>query len=304
VIEIATLERLHTRFASLDDGEVATYIPELSKANARHFGVSVCDLEGTARQVGDVQVPFTVQSISKPFVYGLALEAHGREAVHARVGVEPSGDAFNSIIELERHSHRPYNPMVNAGAIAVSALVPGASSEERFSRVLEAFSGYAGRTLDVDHSVYQSERSTGHRNLAIAHLLRHFGVISGELDDAVDRYFKQCSVQATAHDLSLFAATLANGGVNPRTGRRMVSREHVRCVLSLMFTCGMYDSAGEWAFTVGLPAKSGVSGGLIVVIPGKLGMATYSPRLDRHGHSVRGVAFFRALAAERDLSLF
>lgn len=301
------LANLHQKHLPLRDGKLATYIPDLAKADPDRFGIAIATMDGEApeiHEVGDSRDEFTIQSVSKPFVYGLALDDHGRETLHAHVGIEPTGDAFNSIIELEEQTHRPYNPMINSGAIAVTSLVRGADPEERFGRILRLFSRYAGRELAMDADVYHSERNTAHRNRAIAHLLCHFGVIKPEIDATLDLYFQQCSVLMSTRDLAVMAATLANGGVQPWTGERVLRAEFVRDLLSLMFSCGMYDSSGEWAYTVGLPAKSGVSGGILAVVPGRMGIAVNSPLLDPRGHSVRGLAVFRDLSETLGLSVF
>ena len=219
--------------------------------------------------VGDDGEEFTVQSVSKPFVYGLALENSGRSVVLDRVGVEPTGDAFNSIITLDS-AHRPHNPMVNAGAIATTCLLAGGEYEARLESMLAGFGRFAGRELSVNERVFQSEKETGDRNRAIAYLMANFDMIDGDVEAILDLYFRQCSTSVTTRDLALMAGTLANGGVNPVTGERAISELYVRDVLTVMFTCGMYDSAGSWAYTVGLPAKSGVSGGIIAVVPGAL----------------------------------
>ncbi|MEB3327935.1 MAG: glutaminase A [Candidatus Sericytochromatia bacterium] len=300
----ALLEALHRDHLGLSDGAVATYIPELAKADPDAFGLALCTAAGEVLTVGDHDAPFTIQSVSKPFVYGMALDDHGRDAVLARVGVEPTGDAFNSIITLDERSKRPHNPMVNAGAIAVAALTPGAGPTERLDHLLAAMARFTGHRVAVDVSVFMSERSTGHRNRAIAHLMLNFGMVEASIDEALDLYFQQCAMLVTARDLAVMAGTLANWGVNPLTGERALAPAHVRDVLSVMYTCGMYDAAGQWAHDVGLPAKSGVGGGLIAVAPGRFGLAIYAPRLDAHGHSVRGVAVCRALSQRLGLHLF
>ncbi len=300
----ALIEKLWQKHAATYDGALASYIPALAKANPAHFAIAVTTAAGQTQAHGDANVAFTLQSLSKPFVYGHALQLLGRERVHAHVGVEPTGEAFNSIIELEEQSHRPYNPMINSGAIAVTSLLPGDNPNDKRQGLLGALSRYAGRPLALDAAVFESERQTGHRNRAIAHLLRHFDIIAPALDETLDLYFQQCSVALTVTDLAMMAATLANDGKRPDSGERVLDSAHVRDVLSLMFTCGMYDSAGEWAYSVGLPAKSGVSGGLMVVVPGRMGIATYSPLLDARGHSVRGFRFFADLSSELTLSMF
>jgi glutaminase len=298
----AYLERLHERWRVDRSGAVADYIPPLALADPDWFGIAVATTDGHCYEVGESRRPFTIQSISKPFTYGVALQDLGFEAVDAKVGVEPSGDAFNSI-SLAPDSGRPLNPMINAGAITSASLVAGESAAEREARVVEAYGRFAGRELAVETEVYESERDTGHRNRAIGHMLRGFGILEQDPEVALDLYFRQCSVAVDCRDLSLMAATLANGGVNPVTGERALEREHVDRVLSVMTTCGMYDSAGEWVVDVGMPAKSGVAGGVLAVLPGQLGIAVFSPPLDPHGNSVRGVEVCRQISEDLNLNL-
>ena len=295
------LGALLERFASVADGAVATYIPELASSDPGLFGICVVTFDGAVYEVGDTRVPFTIQSMSKPLTYGLVLEALGQERVHRRVGVEPSGDPFNEI-SLDSRTGAPVNPMINAGAIACAGLA-AALDDEPLRRVLDAYSRYAGRELEIDDAVYRSESETGHRNRAIAHLLSSFNVLDVSPDAAVDLYFRQCSVSVDCHDLAQIAGTLANGGINPVTRERAVGEGVVREVLSVMTTCGMYDAAGDWLISVGLPAKSGVSGGIFAVLPGRLGIGVYSPPLDANGNSVRGVAVCRALSQDLGLHL-
>ena len=263
------------------------------------FAICLATTDGKVYDVGDADHRFTIQSISKPLTYGLALGDRGLDEVLSRIGVEPSGEAFNSI-SLEPGTGRPLNPMINAGAIAAVSLVAGRSPQDKLARLLEVYSLYAGRALDIDAAVFESERATGHRNRAIGHMLRSFDIVD-DPDPALDLYFRQCSISIDCRDLSVMAATLANGGVNPITGERAVEAVHVERVLSLMTTCGLYDAAGEWVFRVGMPAKSGVGGGIMVVLPGQLGIGVYSPRLDKHGNSVRGLAVCRDLSRDLDL---
>ncbi len=250
--------------------------------------MTFCAVDGTIVETGDFQQPFTIQSVSKPFVFGMALEEHGVDQVLSKVGVEPTGEAFNSIV-LDEASNRPFNPMVNAGAIATADLIPGKDYPERVKKLLGTFSNYCGRQVHVDNAVFMSERLTGHRNRAMAHLMRNFGMVGERFEDSLELYFQQCSILVTAHDLAVMGATLARGGVNPLTNQRAISSANVKYLLSAMLTCGMYDFAGEWAFRVGLPAKSGVAGGIVAVIPGVGGLGLYSPLLDRKGNSIRGV---------------
>jgi glutaminase len=291
----ALLHDVHRRMVENRDGEVATYIPELGKVEPDLVGLAVATIDGHVYEVGDAAHPFTIQSVSKPFVYGLALDDHGAEAVCRRIGVEPSGEAFNSIVMDERNN-RPPNPMVNAGAIAATAMVRGRDRQERWRRILDMFARYAGRPLEVDRDVFESERATGHRNRAIAYLELSAGMIEEPIDEHLDLYFEQCSILVTARDLSVMAATLANGGVNPITGARAVGPGNVKRVLSVMATCGMYDWSGEWMYRVGMPAKSGVGGGIIATLPGQLGVGSFSPRLDTYGNSSRGVQACQELA--------
>ena len=297
------LRHLHDKFARLEDGAVATYIPELGLARPDWFGIAVATVDGQVYEVGDSRQDFTIQSISKPLVYGLALESAGLKQVLAKVGVEPSGEAFNSI-SLDPKTGRPLNPMINAGAIATSGLVPGASSEERRSRLLELFGDFAGRDLTLDEAVYRSERDTGHRNRAISHLLRNFDIVTGDPEDPLDLYFRQCSISVTCRDLAVMAATLASGGVNPVTRKRVLQPQNTGRVLSVMSSCGMYDYAGEWIYNVGMPAKSGVAGGILAVLPGQLGIGVFSPPLDAKGNSVRGIRVCSDLSQDFGLHLF
>jgi glutaminase len=298
------LSELHAKHKAVRDGAVANYIPELAKANPDWFGISVVTVDGTTFDVGDHGVLFTIQSVSKPFVYGMAIEDHGREHTLSKVGVEPTGDAFNSLIRLDERSKRPHNPMVNAGAIATADLIEGADPAARINRLLEGLRRYAGRSLAVDASVFMSERSTGHRNRAIAHLLLNFGMVGSRLDETLDLYFQQCSALVNCHDLAVMGATLANGGVNPVTGERAIDSRYVKDVLSVMYSCGMYDFSGEWGYEVGLPAKSGVGGGIVAVVPGQLGIGVFSPLLDARGNSVRGIRACMELSRRFGLHVF
>lgn len=295
---------LINKYQPLSEGSAASYIPELAKADPNGFAISVVTCDGAEYHAGNTGHQFTLQSASKPFIYGMALVEHGREFMRSRVGVEPSGEAFNSIVELEKNTHRPYNPMINSGAIAVSSFIQDKNNVKRLNRILNLFADYTGHKVSVDENVFLSEKKTAHRNRSIAHLLRHFEIIGDDIEESLDLYFQQCSVLVNTNDLAMMAATLANGGVQPKSKKQIITKEFVPDILSLMFTCGMYDSAGEWAYTVGLPAKSGVSGGLLTVVPGKMGIATYSPLIDQQGHSVRGVHAVRDLVKHYNLNIF
>jgi glutaminase len=289
------LERLYAECKELRDGQVATYIPQLGNADPDWFAICIVTVGGYAYEVGDVDQQVTIQSISKPFAYGVALEDHGVETVASRVGVEPTGDPFNSIA-VDEVSNRPFNPMVNAGAIVTTSLVRGATADAKLQRLLGAFARFVGHDVEIDESVFRSERESGDRNRAIAYLMRNFGMLDGDVDEMLDLYFRQCSLMVTCRDLAVAAATLANRGRNPITRERALASSYVGNVLSVMQTCGMYDYAGEWTYTVGLPAKSGVSGGVIAVLPGQLGIGVLSPPLDARGNSVRGIEVCRRLA--------
>ncbi|QIG41316.1 glutaminase A [Microbacterium sp. 4R-513] len=285
-----------------DSGATASYIPELAAAEPDHLGFAIVGPRGQVRSVGDDAVEFTIQSISKPFVLAHVLSEIGLDAVMKRVGTEPSGEPFNAI-SLEEDTGRPANPMVNAGAIATTGLVEGADIDERTERILETLSAFAGRDLRVDESVYRSESSTGDRNRALGHLMRSYGVVDAPVEIALETYFRQCSILVTVRDLAVMASTLAFGGVNPVTGNRVVEERVARNVLSIMSSCGMYDFSGEWLLRVGLPAKSGVSGGVLAVAPSQFGVAAFSPRLDRHGNSVRGQAIVATLSDRMGMHL-
>jgi glutaminase len=295
------LAQTHAALAHNDAGAVADYIPELKKADPRHFGIAVASMDGEVYEVGDTAVPFTIQSISKAFVFALALEMVGPDRVEAVIGVEPSGDAFNSI--RLRADNRPFNPMVNSGAIACSGLICEAEGDKAGERIRDVLSRFAGRELGIDENVYASESLTGDRNRAIAYLLRNYGIVKGNVDAVLDVYFRQCSVLVTARDLALMAATLANNGVNPVSGERVIGPYAVSRTLSIMTSSGMYDFAGEWIYRVGFPAKSGVGGGIIAAFPSQFGLGTFSPRLDEHGNSVRGLKVCEAISAQFELHM-
>ncbi len=297
------LREIHARHAGNDQGRVADYIPELAKADRRAFGIAIATVDGQVFEVGDSKTLFTIQSISKPFVYGLALEDHGLEHVLSKVGVEPTGEAFNAIV-LDESSNRPFNPMVNAGAIATADLVQGADYPERVKRMLDMFARYCGREVYLDNSVFMSERMTGHRNRAIGHLMLNFGMVGPRIEESLELYFQQCSLMVSARDLAVMGATLAGGGLNPLTGQRAIQQPYVKYLLSIMLSCGMYDYAGEWAYRVGIPSKSGVGGGIVGVVPGQFGIGIYSPPLDVKGNSVRGIEVCRELSQRFGLHCF
>jgi glutaminase len=297
------LDDLLKRLAPLHEGELANYIPELTNADPSWFSISMVTMDGVAYSTGDSEQTFTIQSISKPFVFATALADRGVDFVGGKVGVEPSGDAFNSI-SLNPKTGAPLNPMINAGAIATASLVHGETPEAQWERIISSMSAFAGRKLCVDENVYRSESETGFRNRAIAWMLKNFGIIDGEPMASLENYFRQCSVLVDCRDLAYMAATLANGGVHPITGERALPSEHVERVLSVMATCGMYDFAGSWLYEIGMPAKSGVGGGIIAVLPGRFGIGIFSPRLDPKGNSVRGIKVCQHLSQDFGLHVF
>jgi glutaminase len=307
------LQDLYRRHLSLHEAEVAGYYdsgvgyrrPEVPSIEQGRFSVCLASTDGEVFAAGDHDQPFALQSISKTFVYGMALEDCGHERVLARVGVEPSGDAFNSIVFDERNN-RPFNPMVNAGALATTDLVGDEEAEEpALQRILDALRRYAGNEeLGVDEDIFEAEMRTADRNRATAYLMRSEGMLDGDIEAILALYLRQCSVRVTCGELALMAATLANGGINPATGERALGHRYVRDVLSVMHTCGMYDFAGQWAYRIGIPAKSGVSGGVLAVVPGKLGIGVFSPGLDAYGNSVRGTAVCEEISERLGLHVF
>ena len=306
------LGELYERHQAVDQSDVSGYYDPRHGMRAAHtageerdwFGIALEALDGELFAAGDSERPFALQSISKVFAYSLALEDHGRDEVLRHVGVAPSGDAFNSIIFDER-TGRPHNPMVNAGALVTTDLVKGKDDAEKLERILEMVRRYAGNPdLDVDHETYTAELEIADRNRATGYLMRSQGILGGDVEAVLTLYLQQCSIKVTCRDLATMGATLANGGVNPITGERVLARERVRDVLSVMYTCGMYDFAGEWAFEIGVPAKSGVSGGILAAVPGKMGIAVFSPGLDEFGNSVRGTRVCREISGRLGLHSF
>ncbi|MFF8816964.1 glutaminase A [Leucobacter sp. NPDC015123] len=290
--------------ATHSEGAVADYIPALASADPTLFGLSLVDVHGEAHEAGDSGVEFSIQSISKAFVYALLCDEVGHEEALATVGVNNTGLPFNSVVAIELNDGHPRNPMVNAGALATTALIPGADAEARWLTIQHGLSRFAGRRLELDEAVYQSEMAANQRNAAIAQLLESYGRIRQDPSEVVDVYTRQCSILVSAHDLAVMGATLADGGVNPVTGERVVSAEVARDTLAVMTASGMYENSGEWLFEIGLPGKSGVAGGIVCVAPGKGGIATFSPPLDAAGNSVRGQIATAYLSRALGLNLF
>jgi glutaminase len=278
----------HRRFGRVSEGKVATYIPALAAADPAHFGVVVASTGGQIVAAGETAQPFSIQSISKPFLHALICQAIGERVVREKLGVNSTGLPFNSVQAVERAEDGLSNPMVNAGAIAATSLVPGDDAEAKWAFIQAGFSRFAGRPLVVDEAVYASELATNRRNLGIANLLEEQGCIWFDPEATTDLYTRQCSLSVTTRDLALMAATLANGGRHPLSGEQVVAPPICQSVLAVMVTAGLYETSGDWIYDIGLPGKSGVSGGMITVAPGKGGLATYSPPLDGTGNSVRG----------------
>lgn len=297
------IDRIYNKYKDVDDGTVATYIPELGKANPKDFGICLATVDGKIFTAGDCEKEFTIQSMCKPFAFQLALEQHGTEETLKHVGVEPSGEAFNSI-EFDPKTGRPFNPMVNAGAIAVASLIKQSPVDAGVDAFVETMSKAAGRKLRIDQSVMASETATGNRNRAIAYMLLNSGIIDEEVNESLHQYFAQCSMLVNCKDLAMMAATMANIGNQPLTGEPVFNFQLLKYVMAVMFSCGLYDYAGNWAVEVGLPAKSGVSGGIFGVVNRQLGIGVYSPKLDAQGNSVRGILACKDLAGDLGLHAF
>lgn len=297
-------EETYGKFCEVDSGKNADYIPALAEVSPQLFGICLAEVSGELHEAGDTTVEFSIQSVSKPFVFGLICQSIGEDAARENLGANSTGLPFNSVLAIERSDDGTTNPMVNAGAIAASSLAPGANAEEKWHFLRDGLSRFAGRQLAIDQRVYESEMATNQRNQGIAGLLRSYQKIFWDPAEATDIYTRQCSLNVTTRDLAVMAATLANGGVNPLTGQSVIDPIHCQHVLAVMVTAGLYENSGDWLYETGLPGKSGVSGGMVTVSPGKVGMATFSPPLDEAGNSVRGQLCARHLSARLGLNLF
>ncbi|RAI59211.1 glutaminase A [Roseicella frigidaeris] len=292
------------RYGPVTEGKVADYIPMLAEASPDWFGLCVAGVDGVVQTAGDADRPFSIQSISKPFVFALVCQALGGGRARESVGVNATGLAFNSVMAIELNPGRTMNPMVNAGAIATTSLVPGRDPAAKWRFLLDGMSAFAGRRLTMDEAVYASEAATNQRNQGIARLLHSYGRMYCDPDEATDLYTRQCAISVTARDLAVMGATLADGGVNPLTRERVLDADRCKRVLAVMATAGLYEQSGDWLYEVGLPGKSGVSGGLVTIAPGKGGLGTFSPPLDEAGNSVRGQLATRFLSERLGLNLF
>ncbi|SKA90434.1 L-glutaminase [Caloramator quimbayensis] len=289
-----------------EEGSVASYIPELEKADKNALGICVVTLDGEEYFAGDYETKFTIQSISKVISLMLALLDNGREYVFSKVGMEPTAETFNSISNLEtRNPHKPLNPMINSGAIATVSMISGQDSNEMFGRILKFARKITGNpSLNLNEDVYLSEKATGHRNRSLAYFMKSTKVIEQDVEEVLDVYFKQCSIEATCRDIARIGAMLANDGILPWTGERVIPRNVARIVKTIMVTCGMYDASGEFAVNVGIPAKSGVGGGILTAVPKRMGIGVVGPSLDKKGNSIGGVKVLEELSRELDLSIF
>jgi glutaminase len=294
----------YQRYRTLDEGVVADYIPALGRVSRDLFGFCIVGVNGGVYEIGDAGHEFSIQSISKPFVFALICEAIGAEPAREKIGVNATGLPFNSVMAIELNTDRTMNPMVNAGAIATTSLAPGATAGEKWRFVQEGLSRFAGRPLEIDEEVYESEAATNLRNRGIAKLLEGYGRMYFDALEATDVYTRQCSLRVSARDLAVMAATLADGGLNPVTRERVISPVNCKRVLAILATAGLYERSGDWLYEVGLPGKSGVSGGIVTISPGKGGLGTFAPPLDAAGNSVKGQHVTKYLSERLGLNLF
>lgn len=283
----SALKAAHARYRNLKEGKNADYIPALAKVDPNLFGIAIVSVDGKVHTIGDVKSEVSIQSISKVFTLARVLQDSGAEVVSETVGVDATGQVFNSIVAIEQYKGQEMNPLVNAGAITTTSMVKGGNAAAVWNNILRTHEAFAGRKLSVNQEVYKSEAATNQRNQAIGQLMFAYERIKSNPQQAVDLYTRQCSISVNAVDLATMAATLANGGKNPVTGQVVIDARHVPGLLAVMSTAGLYDDSGKWLFWTGLPAKSGVGGGLIAVSPGKFGIAVISPPLDKAGNSVR-----------------
>ncbi|WP_373898960.1 glutaminase A [Haloimpatiens sp. FM7315] len=288
------------------EGKVASYIPELYKMDPDLLGIYVCTLSGEEYFSGDFNKKFTIQSISKIITLMLAILDNGKDYVFSKVGMEPTETSFNSIINLEiKDPHKPINPMINAGAIATVSMIAGKDSDEVFQRILKFARKISGNpAMDINQNVYKSEKETGNRNRALGYFMKSTGVLDGNVEEILDVYFKQCSLEVTCKDLARIGAMLANDGVLPSSGERIVPRDTARIVKTIMVTCGMYDASGKFAVDIGVPGKSGVGGGILACVPRRMGIGVFGTSLDEKGNSVAGIKVLEELSKQLDLSIF
>jgi glutaminase len=298
------VDAAYAKYKDLKDGKNADYIPILTETPSDLFGVVIVTKDGKVYSAGDVDYLFSIQSVSKPFTAALVMTQQSPEVLKEKIGVEPTGLPFNSKLALEIYKARSVNPLVNAGAIAAVSLVQASSEAERWSKVSQNLNDFAGRQLTVLEKVYDSEYSTAWGNRGIANLLYNWGRLYSDPEEALRIYTRECSVGVSAKDLGMMGATLANGGVNPLTKKQVMPARHVPELLAIMATAGFYDESGDWMYTAGLPAKTGVGGGIVAVVPGRFAIAAFSPRLNEAGNSVRSLNAIRDIAGELGLDVF
>lgn len=288
------------------EGKLASYIPALLKADVNDLGIAIVNLDGEEYFAGNCDVNFTIQSISKIVGLMIALQDNGKEKVLKKVNVEPTGEGFNSIVKLETtETGRPYNPMINAGAIVTTSLIKGDTEEDKLRKLIDFMKKATNNpNIKINEEVYISEKLTGDRNRALAYFMKSSGILEGNVEEILDLYFRQCSIEANAIDLARLGAVLANDGIIPWNGERLVDKEICRIVKSIMVTCGMYDASGEFAVRIGIPAKSGVGGGIVGAVPKRMGIGVYGPALDEKGNSFAGLKVLGDLAKELELSIF
>ncbi|MGH9210052.1 MAG: glutaminase A [Acidimicrobiales bacterium] len=294
----------YERYRRNDEGEVSTVYPALARVDPHLFGACVMGTQGRASSAGDAQVEFSIMSVAKPFVFGLVCEALGPEDIRRQVGVNATGLPFNSLAAVEQSADGRTNPMVNPGAIAITSLVPGEASDTRWRFIHQGLSRFAGRDLSIHEEIYASASASNDRNRAIANLLQSYQRIWTDPAETLDLYTKLCSLRVTALDLAVMGATLADGGVNPLTGVKVISTASCRCTLAVMTTAGLYETSGDWLYDVGLPGKSGIGGGIVTVSPGKGGLGTFAPLLDDAGNSIKGQLAARYLSRRLGLDLY
>ena len=281
------LNQIHTKYLNLQEGKNADYIPALAKVDSKIYGIALVTVDGKVFTTGDIKSEVSIQSISKVFTMAKVMEEQGPDAILNNMGVDATGQVFNSIVAVEQYKGSEMNAMVNPGAITTTSMVSGATADEVWAKIIGIHSDFAGRQLSVNQEVYESEAATNQRNQAISQLMYAYGHIKDKPLQACDIYTKQCAISVNAKDLAVMAATLANGGLNPVTGKQVVKSENVPEILAVMATAGLYDDSGKWLYATGLPAKSGVGGGILAVSPGKFGVAVISPPLDAAGNSVK-----------------
>jgi glutaminase len=303
-VAAALVQEAHQQFRGNREGELSDVYPALQRVPADLFGVCVMSVQGAVLAAGDVDVEFSIMSVAKPFVFALVSDALGPAETASRVGVDATGLAFNSLAAIEQRGDGRTNPMVNPGAVATTSLAPGQAMEDRWQFLLDGLSRFAGRPLELDGEIYASASATNHRNRAIVDLLESYGLLACDPDEALDLYTRQSSLRVTARDLAAMGATLADGGVHPITGVRVVDAESCRGTLAVMTTAGLYETSGEWLYRIGLPGKSGIGGGMVTVAPGKGGLGTFAPRLDSAGNSVKGQLAAELLSRRLGLDLF